>query len=495
MSFNAFAGSAPSRMSCAALLTAAEERTTVGSTIRVAVIGSGAGAMAAALKAADLGATVTLIERGQIGGTCVNVGCVPSKILVRAAQVAHLRRGSAFNGGVSAHHVEIDRASLTRLQQRRVAELRDAKYESILADHPSIAVVHGTATFVDARTLAVQLAGDGRQTVEFDRCVIATGARPAVPLIPGLSSTPFWTSTEALASLELPRRLAIIGSSAVAVELAQAYARLGSAVTLLARRSLLQREDPVLGDELEEVFRSEGIDVQLHTPVLHVSHGHGMFAMAADTRTVHAEQLLVATGRTPNTDSLELGRVGVALDADGAIVTDAQLRTSVPDIYAVGDCTSHPHLVYVAAAAGTRAAVNLMGGDRALDLSSMPTVIFTDPQVATVGLSEAQARACGLTPDARTLTLAHVPRALVNFDTRGLIKMVADSGSRRLLGVQVVSSEAGELIQSAALAIHARMTVDDLANQLFPYLTMVEGLKLAAQTFSSDVARLSCCAG
>lgn len=177
------------------------------------------------------------------------------------------------------------------------------------------------------------------------------------------------------------------------------------------------------------------------------------------------------------------------------IVVDDHMRTSAPNIYAAGDCTTQPQFVYVAAAAGTRAAINMAGGDAALDLSAMPAVVFTDPQVATVGLSEAEARQAGIETDSRTLTLDNVPRALVNFDTRGFIKLVAEAGTGRLLGVQAVAAEAGELIQTAAIAIRAGMTVHDLADQLFPYLTMVEALKLAAQTFTKDVKQLSCCAG
>ena len=171
------------------------------------------------------------------------------------------------------------------------------------------------------------------------------------------------------------------------------------------------------------------------------------------------------------------------------------MRSSAEDIYAAGDCSDQPQFVYVAAAAGTRAAINMMGGHAALDLSTMPAVVFTDPQVATVGYSEADAQRAGIATDARTLGMDKVPRALANFDTRGFIKLVAEASSGRLLGVQAVAPEAGELIQSAALAIRARMTVNELADQLFPYLTMVEGLKLAAQTFTKDVSLLSCCAG
>ncbi|MGC8520151.1 MAG: FAD-dependent oxidoreductase, partial [Steroidobacteraceae bacterium] len=197
----------------------------------VAIIGSGGAAMAAALKAVEHGARVTLIERGMIGGTCVNIGCVPSKIMIRAAHIAHLRRESPFDSGISAHRPDIRRNSLLAQQQGRVEELRHAKYENILADNPEITVLRGAARFEDARTLIVSLANGGSQEVRFDRCLIATGARPAIPSIPGLADTPYWDSTDALASDMIPERLAVIGSSVVAVELAQAFARLGSKVS------------------------------------------------------------------------------------------------------------------------------------------------------------------------------------------------------------------------------------------------------------------------
>jgi mercuric reductase len=210
---------------------------------------------------------------------------------------------------------------------------------------------------------------------------------------------------------------------------------------------------------------------------------------------MRADQVLVATGRAPNTGGLGLDAVAVTLDGRGAIVVDDHMRTSAPDISAAGDCTDHPQFVYVAASAGTRAAINMTGGDASLDLTTMPAVVFTDPQVATVGLNDEEAHVRDVETDSRTLPLDAVPRALVNFDTRGFIKLVAETGTGRLLGAQLVAPEAGEVIQAAALAIRARMTVHDLADQLFPYLAMVEGLKLAAQTFTKDVSQLSCCAG
>jgi mercuric reductase len=450
--------------------------------------------MAAALKASELGASVTVIEQGEIGGTCVNVGCVPSKVLVRAAHVAHLRRTSPFDGAMVPVPVAVDRRALTGQQQSLVAALRAQKYERILEQDARITLIRGTARFRDASTLDVTGAGGATHRVPFDRCVIATGAKPAVPPVAGLAETPFWSSTEALASEEIPPRLIVLGGSVVAVELAQAFARLGSAVTVLARRTLLSREDPFLGEELRAAFEAEGIAVRTFADIRSVRAAGGVITVETGTGAVSGARLLVATGRSPNTNALALDEVGVARTASGAIVVDALLRTSVPGIYAVGDCTTLPQYVYVAAAAGTRAAENLMGGSRVLDLTSLPAVVFTNPQVATVGLDEVAAARAGFLPDARILPLEHVPRALVNFETRGGIKLVADAKSGRLLGAQVIAAEAGEVIQSAALAIRAGMTVAELADQLFPYLTMVEGLKLAAQTFTKDVSKLSCCA-
>lgn len=464
--------------------------------LHIAVIGSGGAAMAAALKAVEGGAHVTLIERGVIGGTCVNVGCVPSKIMIRAAHVAHLRRESPFDGGLSATTPAVLRERLLAQQQGLVDELCHAKYENILQSNPAITVLRGTARFRDGCTLSVELAGGGgERIVAFDRCLIATGASAAIAPIPGLSDTPYWTSTEALVSDIIPKRLTVIGSSVVALELAQAFARLGSRVTMLARHTLFFREDPAIGAAVTAAFRAEGIEVLEHTQASQVSYANGEFVLSTHQGQLRADRLLVATGRTPNTQGLNLQGAGVQLDERGGIRIDSGMRSSTPGIYAAGDCTDQPQFVYVAAAAGTRAAINMTGGAATLNLDAMPAVVFTDPQVATVGYSEAQAQQAGIETDSRTLTLDNVPRALVNFDTRGFIKLVAEAGSGRLLGVQAVTAEAGEIIQTAALAIRARMTVSDLAEQLFPYLTMVEGLKLAAQTFTQDVKQLSCCAG
>ena len=461
----------------------------------VVIIGTGSGAFAAAIKAVEGGATVTLVERADIiGGTCVNVGCVPSKIMIRSAQLAQHQRHNAFDGLADSEPV-IDRRALLAQQSARVDELRQAKYESILEGNDAIELVRGTASFKDSGTLVVTRPDGSEQILRADKFLIATGSSAAVPPVPGLQDVPYWTSTEALFAESIPEHLIVIGSSIVAVEIAQAYRRLGSQVTMLARTRLLSQEDPALGEGLTAAFEREDIRVLPGTSASRVDYENQIFIVTIDGEMISGDALLVASGRPPNTADLNLAAAGVETINGGAIVVDDHMRTSAANVYAAGDCTTHPQFVYVAAAAGTRAAINMTGGDAALDLSAMPAVIFTDPQVATVGLSEADAREAGINVDSRTLGLENVPRALANFETDGFVKLVADADTNRLIGAQILAPEAGEMIQAAVLAIHNNMTVQELADQLFPYLTMVEGLKLCAQTFFKDVKQLSCCAG
>ncbi len=463
--------------------------------LHIAIVGTGSGAFAAAIKAVEEGARVTLIEGGEvIGGTCVNVGCVPSKIMIRSAHIAHLQSSHAFDG-IRCYQPIINRKAMVHQQQARVEELRHAKYENILDNNPHIELIRGWASFEDAHTLVVKQANGDDLHLTPDKTLLATGASPVIPSIPRLAESPYWTSTEALVAEALPEHLVVIGASVVALELAQAFLRLGSKVTVMARSIFLSKEDPAIGEGLVKVFEEEGARVLLHTLPDSVSHDGQAFILPSKAGEIRCDQLLVATGRNPNTEQLMLDKVGVKTGRNGAIIIDDHMRTSVEHIYAAGDCTNQPQYVYVAAAAGTRAAINMTGGDAALDLSAMPAVVFTEPQVGTVGLTEAEAEKQGIDAESRTLALENVPRALANFDTRGFIKLVAEKETGRLLGAQVLAGEGGEIIQTAVLAIRNRMTIKELADQLFPYLTMVEGMKLCAQTFTKDVKELSCCAG
>jgi len=464
--------------------------------LHIAIIGSGSGAFSAAIKAAENGARITLVEGSDvIGGCCVNVGCVPSKILIRAAQLAEQQRNNPFIG-LENHAPQLNRALLAQQQSSRVDELRQAKYQSILEKNPALTLLKGYARFKNKNTLIIRNNQGIEHELNADKILIATGSTPTIPPINGLVDTPYWTSTEALFSKEMPKHLVVIGSSVIALEIAQAHRRLGAKVTIIARHTLLYKEDPLLGEELTNAFIQEGINVLINTQAEHINHNGELFTLTLHNgEQIQCDKLLISTGRHSNTEKLNLAAVEVITQKNGSIIVNDKMMTSTANIYAVGDCTNLPQFVYVAAASGSRAAINMTGGEANLDLSTMPAVIFTDPQVATVGLSEQEAQIQGISTVSRVLTMDNVPRALANFSTDGFIKLVAEQHTGKLIGAQILAHEGGELIQSAALAIHNKMTVEDLAGQLFPYLTMVEGLKLCAQTFNKDVSELSCCAG
>lgn len=462
--------------------------------LNIVIIGSGSAAFAAALEAKDLGAQVTMIEAGTIGGTCVNIGCVPSKIMIRAAQMAHQQAHHPFSG-IETHVPSIDRAKLVAQQQARVDALRYEKYESILETHPEISLVKGCARFKDSNTVIVTKDDGSNQIMTADRFLIATGRTPVLPQIAGLADTPYWTSTTALIATEIPQHLIVLGASVVAVEIAQAFLRLGAKVTMLARSTLLSQEDSDIAGGLQQALVAEGMVIMTQAIVDNVKHDGNLFHMMLGEQTIRGNQLFVAAGRTPNTKNLSLENIEVNMTSQGEIIVDKHMRTSSPNIFAAGDCTTLPQYVYVAAASGKTAARNMAGNEATLDLLAMPAVIFTDPQVATVGLTEQQATTQGLRVESRKLGLENVPRALANFDTTGFIKIVAEQESGRIVGVQILAAEASEIIQTAVLAIRHRMTVQGLTQELFPYLTMVEGLKLCALTFFKDVKQLSCCAG
>lgn len=462
-------------------------------TYDLAIVGSGSAAFAAAVRASDLGATVALIERGTVGGTCVNIGCIPSKALIAAAGSRSAAATHRF-AGIETSAGRVDMRALVAAKERLVEETRQQKYEDLVEAY-GFHLVRGTGRFADPETLLV----DGRP-IDADRYVVATGARPAVPPIAGLNETGFLTSTQALELEHLPARLIVVGGNYIGLELAQMFARLGANVTVIeALDRITPFEEPEVSDVLASVLRAEGVEVVTGALVERVEvaeAGKRVTALSGGSViTFDADELLIATGRTPNTSLLELDTAGVATDARGFIAVDAAMRTSNQRVYAAGDVTGDPHFVYVAAAQGALAADNALG-DRSeeIDYTALPRITFTSPQVAAAGLTEAQAREGGFDVVTSKLPIEYVPRALVEGDRAGVFKLVAEAGTKRLLGATIVAEGAGDVILAAIYAIKFGLTLDQLTGTWAPYLTMGEGLKLAAQALDRDVAHLSCCA-
>ena len=458
------------------------------------VVGGGSGGFAAAITASGLGKRVGMINGGTIGGTCVNIGCVPSKALIRAAEAWHTAGHHPFKGATTTQ-ANLDWATLRAEKDALVSSLRQSKYVDVLAAYPDVSFIEGYAVFQEDGSVQV---GAVRYTA--DRYVIATGAHPRMLPIPGIEDAEPLNSTTLMDLEELPESLIILGGRAVALELGQMMARLGVNVLLLQRSTrLIPEHEPEIGRAIQDYLEHEGIGVITGVQVERLSReGDTRIAHArvmGQQREFRADQIFMAFGREPNTKGLGLEQVGVETDQDGFIIINEYQQTTNPRIFAVGDVTTNPEFVYVAAAAGRVAANNaLTGSQKPLDLAALPEVIFTDPQIARVGLTEEQARKASYEIRTSTVTLNHVARALAARDTRGLIKVIAETGTGRILGVHVIAAEGGEVIQAATLAVKFGLTIDDLTSTFFPYLTQVEGLKLAALTFDKDVSMLSCCA-
>ncbi|MDV6013604.1 mercury(II) reductase [Haloechinothrix sp. LS1_15] len=472
----------------------------------LAIIGSGSAAFAAAITARGHGRSVVMIERGTLGGTCVNTGCVPSKALLAAAE----ERQVALADHVPGIHTDAgatDLAALSADTGALVARLRNEKYRDLAAEY-GWQVLSGTARFLPDPAIEVTRPDGETTTLDAEHYLIATGSAPALPPVPGLAEAGYLTSAGALALDTVPESLIVLGGSAVGLEHAQLWSRLGARVTVVELASrLAPSAEPELGRTLEAAFRDEGIAVVTGARTHRVDRAHhdgdgyrdgyrvALDAPDTGTTELRAEQLLVATGRAPVTDALDLDAVGVTRGERGEVVADPSLRTANPRVWATGDVTGGPQFVYVAAAHGTVAADNaLTGAGRTLDYRHLPAVIFTSPTLASAGMTEAEALDAGFDCECRILDLEYVPRALVNRDTRGVIKLVAERDTGRLLGAHMLAHGAGDAIAAAVYAVATGMTVHRMAELWLPYLTMAEGLKLTAQTFTRDVSKLSCCA-
>ena len=458
------------------------------------ILGSGSTAFAAAIRAAELGFSAVMTERRTLGGTCVHRGCLPSKNLIAAAELWHAA-GSELFPGLPITRGTLDFPALIRQKDDVVAAMLRKKYESVLGER--IDVVYGDASLIDPHTIRV----DGRELTG-RHVLIATGARPSIPPIDGIESVPYLTSDlltvgEGLELVSLPESIVIVGGGYIACELGQMFARFGTKVTILERsQRLLNDGEPELSYALRDVLEREGVNVSTETTAVAVrQRGERVIVTTSPGDEVEAERLLIATGRTPNSDNLGLADAGVALDERGFVLVDEQLRTNVSGIWAAGDVRGGQMATPVGAHDGVIAAQNaLASSGRATDYRVVPRAVFTDPPVGSVGMTEQDANAQGISCRCVTIPMEVVPRAAAIHRTDGVLKMVAERASGRVVGVHMIGDAAHEVIHEAAMAMRFRATIDDFVDQVHVYPTMAEALKIGALAFSKDVSKLSCCA-
>jgi len=468
------------------------------------ILGSGSTAFAAALRAVEFGKTAAMTEMRTLGGTCVSRGCLPSKNLIEAAKIIYDAKNPRYPG-LASTSMSFDFRALIEQKDAVIEDYRGKKYESITSGSKTIRVFEGAARFSGKNEVTVN-----GQVLSARRFLVATGTAPTMPDIPGLRETPYLTSDlltshEDIELTELPASLVIIGGGYIALELGQMFARFGTSVTILARgERILSAYEPEIAQSVAEGFREEGIVIHTRTTVnrVHGDERHVVVTLQVDGRQkeLKAAKLLVATGRTPNTEQLGLDLPGVDLDAHGFVKVNDELRTSAGHVYAAGDVigshTGSQQATPVGAQDGGIAAENAFSGTGGHKVTHavIPRAIFTDPQVGVVGLSDAEANARGYACDCRMIPMSLVPRAGAVRETRGVLKMVADRTTKKVLGVSMHGMSAAEVIHEAAMGLRLGATIDDFACMLHVYPTMSEALKIAALSYTKDVSRMSCCA-
>jgi mercuric reductase len=466
------------------------------------ILGSGSSAFAAALRAQELGKTTVMTEERTIGGTCVNRGCLPSKNLIEVAKIVHDARHPRYPG-LTAAEIRLDFRKLVEQKDDIIHGYRKKKYESLAGG--KFAIEKGHARFVDGHTVEV----NGKCFIG-ERILIATGSRPVIPEIEGLRNVAFLTSDlltndESMELRELPRSLIIVGGGYIALELGQMFRRFGTEVTILERNNQLLAHgyEPQIGKTIAEVFNKEGIHVLVKASAWSVRQdGHQTIVrtvVGGRDRDLCAEKLLIATGRRPNSDKINIEKSGVELGKDGEVRVDKFLRTNISHIFAGGDVIGTEVDSQMATPVGSHdggiVAHNAFSSPlREVDHRVIPRTIFTDPQIATVGMTEEEAIAAGHSCWCNTLPMSLVPRAGAIRDTRGIIKMVVDDGTDEVLGVSMVGNSAGEVIHEAAMAMRFHAKIQDFIDMLHVYPTMAEALKIVAISRHKDPAKLSCCA-
>jgi mercuric reductase len=459
------------------------------------ILGGGAGAFAAAIKANELGVNAALINDGlPLGGTCVNVGCVPSKTLLHAAELLHI----AKHHNVPGIELTVNKADFSAVvsdEMTLVEQLRVKKYEQVLESLSNLTFIKGRASFLSERKVRV-----GKQELDAAKFIIATGSKAIVPEIDGLIEAGYITHVEAMAFKSVPGRLAVIGAGAVGLELAQMYSRFGSQVTVLQRANrIIPNSELELTEKLHHLLEDEGIKIETGVRVTKVATQAGVKTLFYNNntgeRSVVVDQILVAAGKLANSLSLNLESAGVVVDRKGRVVTEITLQTSQPHIYAVGDVTNLPlRLETTAGREGTYAAENILTGtDKSINYDAVPYTIFTDPQLASVGYTEERQikefKSCAC----RTITFNNLSKALIIRRTEGAIKMAIHPETKAIMGVHILAPNAGDLIAQAMVLIENVNTIDDVVATLPVFPTMAEALKLVSMSFTKELSQLSCC--
>ncbi|TRM89346.1 mercury(II) reductase [Sulfolobus sp. C3] len=447
------------------------------------VIGYGAAGFAAIIRANELGVKPVLVGHGEIGGTCVNVGCVPSKRMLRIGELYN------YASKILGNQIYPDFFKSFEDKSDIVSKLRKEKYENVL-DSYDVKLINGKAHFISPNSIKVN-----GEVIEAKKFIICTGSSTYIPDIKGLREAGYWTNIEALSPDRKIESLAIIGGRALALEFAQMYKRLGVDTIILQRSKLIIPDwEPEISLVVKEYLEEyDHIPIMIDVRVKEIVKKEHTKVIVTDKGEVEADEILLATGRRPNVD-LNLPSAGVELNERGGIKVDDELKSSNPNIYAAGNVIGDLMLESLAGKEGAIAAENaILNSHRKIDRLSIPQAIFIEPNAARVGLTQIEAEKKGYQIDYRVVKMDNVAKARILRESEGLIKMIIDKKFRTILGVQMFGKYAAEVINEAALAIKFRATIDDIIDTIHVFPTMSESLKIVAMSFVRDVSRMSCC--
>jgi len=430
---------------------------------------------------AKAGWKTAVIERSQVGGTCINNGCTPTKTMVASARVAYLARRAA-DYGVHCGEVIVDLAEVRLRKQSVVESFRDGTLSAIEKTE-NLTLFKGEASFTGRQSIIVKMNSGGEHQLTAKSIFINTGARPAIPLINGLDKIPFLDSTSIMELDRLPGHLLILGGGYISLEFGQMFRRFGSEVTIVERGGqLLTREDEDVAKEVQEIFREDGIEVLLNTKALLVAKsGDGQIELTVQgpegKRDIRGSHLLIATGRIPNTETLNIASAGIETDKHGFIKVNERLETNVPGIFALGDVKGGPQFTHISYDDFRIIRTNLLeGGNTSITGRLIPYTVFIDPQLGRVGMSENEARAKGLDIQVARMPMKNVARALELSESRGFMKVVIDAATDQILGCAILGIEGGEIMSMIEIAMMGKLPYTTLKDAIFAHPTLAESL-------------------